>query len=458
MANGPSVSFRGDWRSRSRFTCRRCSSGSLHRASGNPTTRRPARDFVSSKPARRRRPAFIRARSRCARERPITYAWVSYATVGLEDRWRQPPDDVRLMRELEPVVERELNRHLGVAKEWFPHEYVPWSEGTDFDGPYAGQAWDPEQSRMDEVSRNSLDRQPADRGQPAQLPPRDRRRVRPRRRLGHLGPPLDRRGGPARHRDPRLPARDPRRRPGRARAGPHAAHGHRLHSTRRRRHAAVGRVRVLPGARHPRLPPQHRSASPAIPVCDQLLARIAADENLHMLFYRNLLAAAFDLAPTETMRAVTDVVRDFQMPGQPSRTSPASRCRSPWPASTTCASTTTRCSHPCSGPGTSGTDPASGPTATRPGRNSRCSCPASTQLPRDSNRNAPPASSVWPRQPDPCDRQPPLRRQHRRGPAPTTSQHPSQHHGGRRVRRLQTRFGRDNRIRWVAGREVGRHS
>ncbi len=91
VANGPSVSFRGDWRSRSRFTCRRCSSGSLHRASGNPTTRRPARDFVSSKPARRRRPAFIRARSRCARERPITYAWVSYATVGLEDRWRQPP-------------------------------------------------------------------------------------------------------------------------------------------------------------------------------------------------------------------------------------------------------------------------------------------------------------------------------------------------------------------------------
>ncbi len=32
-----------------------------------------------------------RLRSRCARERPITYAWVSYATVGLEDRWRQPP-------------------------------------------------------------------------------------------------------------------------------------------------------------------------------------------------------------------------------------------------------------------------------------------------------------------------------------------------------------------------------
>ena len=34
-----------------------------------------------------------------------------------------------------------------------------------------------------------------------------------------------------------------------------------------------------------------------------------------MLFYRNLLNAAFELAPDQTMRAVTDVVTTFQMPG-----------------------------------------------------------------------------------------------------------------------------------------------
>ena len=51
------------------------------------------------------------------------------------------------------------------------------------------------------------------------------------------------------------------------------------------------------------------------PVCDQLLARVAADENLHMIFYRNLLAAAFELAPDDAMRAVCDVVTTFQMPG-----------------------------------------------------------------------------------------------------------------------------------------------
>jgi acyl-[acyl-carrier-protein] desaturase len=50
-------------------------------------------------------------------------------------------------------------------------------------------------------------------------------------------------------------------------------------------------------------------------ICDQLLQKVAADENLHMLFYRNLLGAAFELAPDQTMRAMVDVVKNFQMPG-----------------------------------------------------------------------------------------------------------------------------------------------
>jgi acyl-[acyl-carrier-protein] desaturase len=51
------------------------------------------------------------------------------------------------------------------------------------------------------------------------------------------------------------------------------------------------------------------------PVCDQLLAKVAADENLHMIFYRNLLAASFEISPDDAMRAVCDVVTTFQMPG-----------------------------------------------------------------------------------------------------------------------------------------------
>ena len=34
-----------------------------------------------------------------------------------------------------------------------------------------------------------------------------------------------------------------------------------------------------------------------------------------MVFYRNLLGAALELAPNQTMRAITDVVKTFQMPG-----------------------------------------------------------------------------------------------------------------------------------------------
>ncbi len=46
-----------------------------------------------------------------------------------------------------------------------------------------------------------------------------------------------------------------------------------------------------------------------------MLARIATDENLHMVFYRNLLKAAFELAPDLTMQAVRDVLVNFRMPG-----------------------------------------------------------------------------------------------------------------------------------------------
>ena len=67
-------------------------------------------------------------------------------------RWTQ----IELLTELEPVVGRELDRHLRAAREWFPHEYVPWSDGRNFDGVLDGDAWDPSQSRVSEVARTAL--------------------------------------------------------------------------------------------------------------------------------------------------------------------------------------------------------------------------------------------------------------------------------------------------------------
>ncbi len=169
-----------------------------------------------------------------------------------------PLSQTDLLRELEPVVEENLERHLTVAKEWLPHEYVPWSEGRDFDGMLGGEAWEPGDSKMSDVARTSLIVNLLTEDNLPELPPRDRHGVRPRRRVGHLGAPVDGRGGPARDRHPRLPAGDPRGRPGRAGARPDDAHGGRLRVGQPRRPAAVAGLRVLPGARHPHLAPQHR--------------------------------------------------------------------------------------------------------------------------------------------------------------------------------------------------------
>ena len=51
------------------------------------------------------------------------------------------------------------------------------------------------------------------------------------------------------------------------------------------------------------------------PVAERLLARVAADENLHMIFYRDLVAAALELTPSDTVRAIAKEVIGFQMPG-----------------------------------------------------------------------------------------------------------------------------------------------
>ena len=61
-----------------------------------------------------------------------------------------------LIRDLEPVVAVELERHLSVQKNWYPHEYVPWSEGRDYAGPLNCDAWEAKDSRLSPVAQDSL--------------------------------------------------------------------------------------------------------------------------------------------------------------------------------------------------------------------------------------------------------------------------------------------------------------
>ena len=65
----------------------------------------------------------------------------------------------------------------------------------------------------------------------------------------------------------------------------------------------------------PRVPHRNTPRATGDPLADKLLARIAPAEKLHLVFYRNLMAAAFDIDPDLAMQAVTTEVVGFEMPG-----------------------------------------------------------------------------------------------------------------------------------------------
>jgi len=228
----------------------------------------------------------------------------------------QPGDlsQAALLLELEQVVEANLNRHLSVAKEWFPHTYVPWSEGTDFDGPLGGTAWEVGQSRLNDTARTSMilnllteDNLPSYHHEIAVLFGRE----------GAWGNWVHRwTAEEGRHgiaiRDYLLTTRavDPVELE-RARMN-HMCQGYISPNSH---HALNSIAYVSFQELATRISHRNTGAYSGDKLCDQLLQKIANDENLHMVFYRNLLAGAFELSPDQAMRAVTDVVRNFQMPG-----------------------------------------------------------------------------------------------------------------------------------------------
>ncbi|MGH9302175.1 MAG: acyl-ACP desaturase, partial [Acidimicrobiales bacterium] len=61
----------------------------------------------------------------------------------------------------------------------------------------------------------------------------------------------------------------------------------------------------------------HRNTGKLIgdPVGYAVMARVAADENMHHLFYRDLTSAALAVDPSGTMMAIDRQVRNFAMPG-----------------------------------------------------------------------------------------------------------------------------------------------
>ena len=217
-----------------------------------------------------------------------------------------------LLKQLEAVVEENLDRHLAVAEDWMPHEYVPWSEGQDF-AVLGGEPWSIGQSRLSSAVRTALE---VNLLTEDNLPSYHAELGRTFGRDGAWGAWVNRwTAEEGRHasciRDYLLVTRgvDPERleraRMATLQAGFDSGTKPPLHAC-----AYVSFQELATRVAH-----RNTGRYCQDPFAEKLLARIAMDENLHMVFYRNLVTAALEIAPSQTLRAITDEVAGFAMPG-----------------------------------------------------------------------------------------------------------------------------------------------
>lgn len=220
--------------------------------------------------------------------------------------------DLELLEALEPTVASNLDRHLRAVEDWMPHEWVPWSRGRDFAGEQ-GVPWSPEQSTLSEAARaafmvNLLTED--------NLPSYHHELMLRYGRDGAWQSWVHRwTAEEARHamsiRDYLLLSRavDPaaleRERMATLEAGWSADSKDVLHSL----------VYVALQELATRVAHRNTGRVAQDPVADRLLARIATDENLHMVFYRDLITAALALAPDQTVSAIASETVAFKMPG-----------------------------------------------------------------------------------------------------------------------------------------------
>jgi len=217
-----------------------------------------------------------------------------------------------LLSQLEAAVGENLDRHLASAEAWMPHEYVPWSEGRNFAGP-GGEPWSIEQSKLSPIARTALE---VNLLTEDNLPSYHAELGRTFGREGAWGVWVNQwTAEEGRHasciRDYLLVTRgvDPeqleRARMATLQAGFDAGGKPLLHAC-----AYVSFQELATRVSH-----RNTGRYSGDPIAEKLLARIAMDENLHMIFYRNLVQAALEIAPSRTLRAITDEVTGFVMPG-----------------------------------------------------------------------------------------------------------------------------------------------
>jgi acyl-[acyl-carrier-protein] desaturase len=217
--------------------------------------------------------------------------------------------DLELIRELEPIAAAGVNQHLASTRNWNPHDYVPWSH------------WDTEQLRLSDVAKIAMvtnllteDNLPSYHRTIAEYFTID----------GAWGAWVNRwtveenRHGIA-LRDYLVVTRavDPialeEARIAQVTAG---------FSPGQQGQRAIRPDSMLDALSYvtfqelaTRVSHRNTGRACAEPIADQLLKRVAADENLHMIFYRGLTAAALDLSPDQAMTSIWRILVNFQMPG-----------------------------------------------------------------------------------------------------------------------------------------------
>jgi len=191
-------------------------------------------------------------------------------------------NEIDLLHELAPEAERLLERHLAASKEWFPHELVPWDEVIKRDprDPYDG-----EYRPMPEAVRRAL---------VVNLLTEDN--------LPYYTTEISRLFGVD-----------------------HAwGAWNRRWTAEEGRHAIVIRdYLTVTGSCDPvaleRGRMQHAEYGFHQPITGKagadVMKRVAADENMHYLFYKDVATAALTLDPSTMVLAMERQVRCFQMPG-----------------------------------------------------------------------------------------------------------------------------------------------
>jgi acyl-[acyl-carrier-protein] desaturase len=212
-------------------------------------------------------------------------------------------DDSTMLAELRPTAERLVDRHLGIAKEWFPHDLVEWRSppqvgcaeplpdgvasavfvnvltednlpyyfasidnlfGRDGAWGYWTRRWTAEEGRHSIVLRDYLIMS-------GHIDPAHLERARMAQVTGGVSPQAE----------------------------------------------TIADAFVYLALQELATRIAHHNTGKALPDTEgnAVMKRVAADENLHYLFYRDLVSAALEIDPSGMMEAIKRQVLGFEMPG-----------------------------------------------------------------------------------------------------------------------------------------------